>query len=136
VDRIHVRYEDAVTDPQLPLVLGVVIDSVKCQPCSEACCSESKVPVVPDETSQGVLQQTSARMWHYLIAWEGLAVYLNPGTWVDIAANSDVSAGESTLPAPTNWTNLDINKVQVILAPSNGRVSFTRTCALLFPYTG
>lgn len=126
VERVHVRYEDAVTDPARPLTLGIVVDSVKCQPCTEACCREVKPALLPDPTAQTVLAQSSPALRHHIITWDGLSMYLNAGLLSDLLIQPPPEVeGGSTRGSGGNWTGLDLDKVQVMLAPNNGRISLT-----------
>ena len=128
IERLHVRYEDEVTDASQPLTMGIVIDSLQFNPCKDVCCVRRQ-PSLRDAAAQAVLNDTQPRLQHHMANWTGLAVYLNPGNIGDVFVASASSAD--------NWTGLDMDKVQVLLAPSSGRLSLTRTrlasdlCALL-----
>lgn len=131
IDRLHFRYEDDTTDSSQPLVLGVVVDSLQFFPCAGVCCC--------GVTASGAGAASSAepaRFRHHFVTWDGLAVYLNPGVSADVdVAPTIVAMATPTLPtaspaapAPvrTHWTGLDMSRVQVLVAPSSGRVCLTQ----------
>lgn len=123
VNRVHIQYEDGVTDAMHPLTLGVVVDSVQLLPCDLACCAARLSGTLASSHSSPTLAAVSPRLRHHTVHWHGLAVYLNPGSMLSIALT-----GGQPADGP-NWTGLNLDKIQVVLAPVNGKLSIARACS-------
>ena len=139
VDRIHVRYEDpgdvcgpeskgdeGPPSPPRSFTLGCVLDHMQLSRCSEACCVRPPGHLIGPEMHARI--PAPALLKHYVVSWSGLAIYLNPGVFGDVCLpdfSPGVAAGGKAFGG--NWTGLDLDKVQVVLAPSSGKLSIMRT---------
>lgn len=120
--------------PDSPFCLGFVLDSLKYVPCGEACCTGTSTPSRSSALASQP-QLSPSEFHHHLVTWEGLSVYLNEGLLTDILLPEAVAALQfpkvkaMTSPSDTstavNWTGLDLDKVNVLLAPCSGKLSLS-----------